>query len=131
MALDSAAEFAQRIVDLGLGDFLSKFKDMGANSMGMFAFATTFNPAAPSDDAFNTDIVVPIVGSSSHPKELTLRRLFIESCTMATAEVQRRCDPRATDTSRALPATGRELRRKRLVDSQGTISLGQMILPRN
>ena len=116
MALDSAAEFAQRIVDLGLGDFSSKFKDMGANSMGMFAFATTFNPAAPSDDAFNTDIVVPILGSSSHSKKLALRRLFIKSYTMATAELQRRCDPRATDTPRALPATERELRRKRLVD---------------
>ena len=34
MALDSAAEFAQRIVDLGLGDLWSKFQDMGANSMG-------------------------------------------------------------------------------------------------
>ena len=84
--------------------------------MGMFAFATTLNPAAPSDDAFNTDIVVPILGSSSRPKKLALRRPFIESYTMATAELQRRRDPRPTDTPRALPATDRELRRKRLVD---------------
>ena len=114
MALDSVAEFAIRIKYLGLSEYMDEFHAMDATTLGMFAFAANYSPNSADDSAFIKEIMVPILGSGTHPKKLALRRLFIEAYSMATAEMQRTADPRPSEVPRQLPTSERDLHRTRL-----------------
>jgi len=124
MALDSAAVFRDRVIELGLGECLTgddgaggdtgTFGRAGWTTYADLAFATSHVPGQPEGEAFNRDIVVAALGREDHPKRSSLRRLFFEAFTLAAADLKRRVEVNADDAPRKVPAAEREERRARV-----------------
>jgi len=124
MALDSAAVFRDRVIELGLGECLTgddgaggdtgTFGRSGWTTYADLAFATSHVPGQPEGEAFNRDIVVAALGREDHSKRSSLRRLFFEAFTLAAADLKRRVEVNADDAPRKVPAAEREERRARV-----------------
>ena len=114
MALDSAASFAARVRDLGLGELLPRFEELGWCNMGTLAFSAG-SPGAPSSEAaFDERVVIHLAGSSATPQAANIRRLYYEATTLAAADMRRRMDRVDDDTIPPLPTEEQEARRARL-----------------
>ena len=113
--LDSKTEFTTRVMQLGLGDYMEKFKAAGATTFAELAFLTDYVPGGDAA-VFARELVNPILGEegAAAPKKAPLRRLFTEAYTLAAADLKRLTEPPAgedgTSTAR-LPAAERESRR--------------------
>ena len=81
--VDSQAEFARRVSDLGLGEQMDSILQEGIKCFADLAFA-------PDSELFVKDLVISILGSGSSPLRPALRRLFVESYTLAAADLKRR-----------------------------------------
>ena len=112
--MDSAATFAARVKDLGLGELLPRFLELGWVNMGTLAFSAG-TPGAPSSEAaFDERVVIPLAGSPATPQAASIRRLYYEATTLAAADMRRRMDRVDDDTIPPLPTEEREARRVRL-----------------
>ena len=100
---------------LGLEAYAEEFRNKGWGSYGTFAYASSYTPGNPDDSKFLEDVVTKLLGDPDHPKKATLRRLYFESYTVATAELRRRHDRTEEDAPRKIPATEKEARRSALV----------------
>eukprot|EP00973_Karenia_brevis_P004062 558044-Karenia_brevis.AAC.1 len=88
MALESAAFFAKRVKELGLGEYQSVMADNGWSTMGTFAFSANYVPGGVDDSKFMEEVVVPVLGDQSHVLKAALRRLFFDSYAMVAADAQ-------------------------------------------
>ena len=79
MALDSQAVFQGRIEALGLGDLSNAFSAQGWNTLGDFAFATTFTPGQQDIETFVQEVVIPLTGDGMSTRRASLRRLHFEA----------------------------------------------------
>ena len=75
MALESQAVFVQWTEKLGLEEFQAKFKELGWESAGAFAFASTYTPGQPTPEKFEEEVVTKLLGRADHPKAAAVRRL--------------------------------------------------------
>ena len=111
MALDSKAHFSARLSALGLNELQKKFHEIGANTMGSFAFCANYIPGRPDDSNFLEEIVVPLTGDKKSKFKPQLRRLFFECYTAAGEDVNRRAAQGEEDAKpRKLPGPEREER---------------------
>ena len=74
--IDSAASFEARAVELGLGDHISKMRDMGMNTYAKFAFAANHTPGQIDEKAFQAQVIVPLLGQGNTVLVPVIRRLF-------------------------------------------------------
>ena len=111
---DSQVEFARRVSDLGLGEKMDSFVKNGVKCFADLAFSSDYIQHGPNSELFTKDLVVPILGSDSSPLRPALRRLFVESHTLAAADLKRRVDPGVQEANPRLPQVKREKRRSDL-----------------
>ena len=108
--LDSKTEFTTRVMQLGLGDYMEKFKAAGATTFAELAFLTDYVPGGDAA-VFARELVNPILGEegAAAPKKAPLRRLFTEAYTLAAADLKRLTEPPAgedgTSTARHIDGT--------------------------
>ena len=112
--VDSQVEFAQHVSDLGLGEKMDSFVKNGIKCFADPAFAPDYTPPGPQSELFTKDLVVPIWGSDSSPLRSALRRLFVESYTLAAADLERPVDLGVEEANPRLPPVEREKRRSDL-----------------
>ncbi len=114
MSIDSRAVFMERIVAIGLSDFMARFNELGWTTYAEFAFATTHAPGQGDDEKFRAEVVVPLLGDASHLRVPAVRRLFFEAYTLAGADLKRRAEGTADDAPRKVPNEERFERRSAL-----------------
>ena len=86
--VDSQVECARRVSDLGLGEKMDSFVQ-GAKCFADFAFASDYISQGPNSELFSQNLVAPILGTVSRPLRPAIRRLFVESYTIAAADLKR------------------------------------------
>ena len=111
MSLDSKAVFAKRLAQVGLGNHLQDFVNLGCATLGTFAFACGQNAGQLDETSFINDVVVPIFGDPAHPAKAALRRLHFEAYVVLAEEMKRRASRAEDDEKpRKLPAPERQER---------------------
>ena len=95
-ALESEAEFLNRLEELGLAAEQDVFVAKGWATFGKFAFSTSYVPGTPDDQRYVEDVLIPVLGDRAHPKAASLRRLYFESYTMTVAELRRKLELKFT-----------------------------------
>ena len=61
--IESKAVFSARAVELGVGDLVEAMAERGWDTMGSFAFSSSWVPGAGDDAAFKADVLVPLLGA--------------------------------------------------------------------
>ena len=93
MSLDSSAVFFDRVTELRMGQLIPTFKAQGWDTTANFAFATSYVPGGDVA-ALEAEVFKPIF--DAHPNQMNLKpavgRLFIESATLATADLRRKVE---------------------------------------
>ena len=113
MSLDSHASFLERVLEIGLGAHVARFEIAGWKSMADLAFSTSFAPG--NDEAIFINEVVNVgLGAPDHADKNRLRRIFLEACAMASADLKRRVEASPDDAPRVVPNAERLERRKRV-----------------
>ena len=109
--LDSAAHFRERVVGVGLGDFLKKLDELQIHTMGDFCYSTNHVPGRPDDSALIADLVIPILESDTHAKKPAIRRLFVEAYGLSMEDAARRVKlPDGDEKPKKLPLAERSER---------------------
>ena len=86
--LDSHEVFVARARQLGLDDDdLARMSGRGWDTMGNFAFASSYIPGSGDDRKFVEQVLDPMYGED-HPKSPILRRLYYEAYTLAAADLR-------------------------------------------
>ena len=94
MALvDSIAEFTVRVQQLNLAEHRDRMTGVGVTTFAGLAFFSGFLPGG-TEEVFNNSLALPLLGSADHIHRPALRRLLIEAYTLASADLQRRVEPR-------------------------------------
>ena len=117
MAIDSAAVFQSRCIELGLSDHLETFQRLGWRTLSDLVYATTFNPQATteqSEEKFLVDIVTKGLGARDHVNLPRIKRLFFEAFALCAAELRRQCEASPNDLVRTVSKAEREERRRRV-----------------
>ena len=78
--------------------YIEKFKTKKWHTHGAFAFSAGFATSEPSEEVFNTKVLVPILGSAEHEDAPLVRRLWYESFTAVASDMRQRCE-RTSDTA--------------------------------
>lgn len=110
--LDSEADFAARASAIGLQESeIAKLKAGGYTTFAKLAFATNFVPGQADDKALLV-LAAEITDSDPPPghRMPDIRRLVLESYTMAAADLHLRVDRRDEDTPRRLALAERSAR---------------------
>ena len=147
--LDSKPVFAARLAAFGMGHLIDPLAAAGVDSLGDLAFATTWAPGVPDDSNFK-EFVKKVIGdppaspgddaseaaraavdskSAEHSRSTNrLRRLFVESYTVYTADMRRRVENHSgeVDHPRKLMI---EERNERLKLLRAQLAPGIKILP--
>ena len=104
MALDSAAAFTARLEAIGIEEeHRAKFAEKGWNTMGDFAFSSSYTPGQTDDTAFFAKVITPIFGVADHPKTAALRRLFYDAFTCVAAGMKNKLERTDDDAPKRLP----------------------------
>ena len=115
MALDSAAVFSARLEAIGIEqEHRVKFAEKGWNTMGDFAFSSSYTPGQADDTAFITKVITPIFGVADHPKTAALRRLFYDAFTCVAAGMKSKLERTDDDAPKRLPLEERTARYEKL-----------------
>ena len=112
-SLDSVAVFQTRMVQLGLGNLINEFENLGWTTLGNFAFAGPGGPnGGPADEAlFQEGIVAPLFGGERDPRIAALRRLQFEAYTTCVGDLQRRANRSDEDDKpKVMPGPERAVR---------------------
>ena len=89
--VDSVAPFEQRVREVGLGDILPKFRELGFTTYANFAFGTSATPNAADEGPFIKDIMTPLAGEVAKYKP-AIRRLYFESYTHVTMDLKNKTE---------------------------------------
>ncbi len=91
VSVDSEAVFQERLTAMGLTELKEMFADRGWKTLASFAFACSFVPGAPGGDdkVCQEKVVLKLVTSEDSPLVPSLRRLYFEAYTTATADLKR------------------------------------------
>ena len=111
MASSSEAVFFERVRELGLTDLVDTLKARGWTTQGALAFATTYVPSQPNDDALMAQIITPLLGQDAARVPL-VRRLWFEAYSATMVEIKQRVTGTAEGTSRKLTQPELIARRK-------------------
>ena len=77
MAADSTACFQERLFAIGLGAYAAKFEEAEVDTLASLAFLVRAMPGQVSEDRFEKDVLIPILGEGAKPAtEGKLRRLM-------------------------------------------------------
>ena len=116
MSMDDAPTFSQRIAELELESYKLKFQELGIDTHSKFSYVTTYTPGADAQ-IFTQEVVEPIAGKEARPGVVaSLRRLFIESYSMAVSDLKRKNEGVQDDVPRRLGAIELDSRRRRVED---------------
>ena len=111
MALDSVAVFKARVLKLGMNeDHFKVMEAKGWNTLGGFAFSSSYAPGQPNDAPFIEGVAKPIFGVADHQLVPALRRLFYEAYAIAAHDMRRKIETRTDDLPRTLPNEERHAR---------------------
>ena len=124
MAIDSAATFDERVIEIGLGDQLAHFHSVGWVTYAKLANDTGYVPGA-SLDLLHEEIFLKGLGENyaKHPLKGTLRRLFFEAYTLSAADLKRKLEAGPDDAPRVVPTAEKLARRKRCAAKLPCIAL--------
>ena len=102
MALDSAASFRARMVELGIPTaHIEAFERRQVKTHAMFAFISPYQPNATDETPF-VEAVKDFIGAEPRDYLPTYRRLFYESHTMAVQDLRLNLDTREGQEPRKL-----------------------------
>ena len=91
LELESTPVFNQRIQSIGLGEIHQRFKEMGWDSHGDFAFACSVPPGTVGHaQALDAEVIGPMCGDQGGAYTAKIRRLICESYSMTMADQNRR-----------------------------------------
>ena len=96
MAEDSTAHFGEVCDRLGLTSLIPRMAEKGWNTMGAFAFSSSYSPLHATDEAFMIGVVDRLCLERDSTLVPALRRLFFEAYTQAATEMRRRQDLRVS-----------------------------------
>ena len=111
MASNSEAVLYDRCRELGLGDIINKLMIKGWTSQGVLAFATTYVPNQPNDDALMEQVINPLLGEDKAKVPL-LRRLWFEAYSATMIEIKQRVTGHPDGTTRKMTQPELVARRK-------------------
>ena len=103
-SLDSRAYFHERAFGMLAGaphDF---------DTMGRFAFASSYCPGSGGDKIFVDDVVTPIWGDQANAKKIAARQLFFEAYTLVATDMKARVERTDDDPPKKMPKIERETR---------------------
>jgi hypothetical protein len=125
--VDSEVCFEQRVRELELDAHLPRLRELNWSTHGKFAFASDFVPGTGDSAVFVRDVVVPALARDDHPDRYALKRLFFDSYTLVVNEFRRKLERSADDVPACVPDAERELRRQRIENRLGGVSIvGEM-----
>ena len=110
--LDSCADFFDRAVKLGVTDpEIQNLKTLGNDTFGKLAFAANFTPGQ-ADESSLVQLAKDITGVDPPPLNRlpVVRRLFLESYTLAAADMQQRLERKDDSVPRKLATAERAAR---------------------
>lgn len=118
-AIDSAAVFENRLVELGIPELAPKFRELLLGTYGSFGYAVPVAPGGAFDAAeFRRDVLEPILGVGPEdrlpPQAAVVRRLFHEAHALALGDLRSRVERTDADPPKRLPQVEREARRAAL-----------------
>ena len=125
--LDCESVFFARMDNMGLKDFVKRFKEIGWTTMANFAFSVEFQPGTgPSKELLHNVVfkrLFPDMQEGDCNKEIiAVRRLYWESYSRAAVDMHRRMSPEAeTAITRQLP---KEERGARLAALKAKLGVG-------
>ena len=111
MASNSEAVLYDRCRELGLEDIINKLMIKGWTSQGVLAFATTYVPNQPNDDALMEQVINPLLGEDKAKVPL-LRRLWFEAYSATMIEIKQRVTGHPDGTTRKMTQPELVARRK-------------------
>ena len=89
MAEDSKVHFKDVCTRLGLASVLPFMETKGWDTIGTFAFSSSYSPGHATDEAFMAGVVDRLCLERESPLVPALRRLFFEAYTQAAMEMRR------------------------------------------
>ena len=90
MAEDSIAHFKEVCSRLGLTSIVPQMAAKGWDTLGSFAFSSSYAPGQPTDEAFMVGVVERLGLERESQLLPGLRRLFYEAYTQSAMEMRRR-----------------------------------------
>ena len=113
MALDREDVFFRRILDLGLGDLLDRFKAKGFVTHNAFAFASDFTPGmGGASDQTLTPMLLAELAEGKDELLPSLRRLWWESWSLVSADMESRASSASGASVRNVSSLELETRRQ-------------------
>ena len=123
--INSKAVFQAKLKELGLADLLEKFTAKGWTTMRLFAFSANYAPGQ-DDVHFNNDVVIPVLGAKTDPRNAALRCLHFDCYAVNAAEVARMVTKTdEEDRPRKLPLAERGERFKQLVAALPALAIDE------
>eukprot|EP00435_Cladocopium_sp_Y103_P026878 s2040_g6.t1 len=102
--VDSQSVFKARCDEIKISEqTFEALKSKGWDTFGSYAFSVSTNPAQITDDAFDSKVAVPVLGSATDGQAALLRRLLFESYTLTATELKRKADNNESDAPKKLP----------------------------
>jgi hypothetical protein len=111
--IDSEAFFQARAEAIGISPaVLASLRQRGWDTLSGFAYSSGYSPGLSSDDDFVAAVIMPLLGANHavDPQAPKLRRLFVESHTMALADLKRKVDSSQDDIPTKMPTEERASR---------------------
>ena len=114
--VDSAAAFKEKLVERGLGPLKGKFDALGWTTFANFGVASEYVPGTGDATLLVKEIYDPLLGTTPEAGMVALKpaikRLFVESWTLLSADLAKMVDRRDEDKPAKIPGPEREVRRK-------------------
>ena len=112
--VESVATFQARINEMELSDLWPRLVELRLTSYAQFAFGTSYPPGQVDEKPLVDDIIKPLVGADT-TKYSSLRRLFLDSWTLVSANMQRVLEPVDEQAPKKMSRAERQSRRDRVV----------------
>jgi hypothetical protein len=116
-ALDSVAFFRGRMEAMGIEQaVVAIMLNRGWNSLASFAYSCGYMPGVGDETPFKQDVLKALLGDDyeTNPNAPRLRRLFMESHTLAISDLRRRAERTDADMPVKLPVEERQVRKQKL-----------------
>ena len=112
--VESIATFKARIVEMQLSDLWPRLEEMRLTSYAQLASGTSYQPGQVDEKPLIDDIIKALVGADT-TKYSSLRRLFLESWTLVSADLKRMLEPVDEQAPKKMSRAERKSRRDRVV----------------
>ena len=104
MAVDSAATFKKRAVQVGLlSEDLTRMEELGWSTYGSLALASEGQPGNVADDAFKTSVLEKALPGAAQVRAPGLKRLYLEAYSACLLDIKRTVEAGTDESAPKVP----------------------------